>query len=52
LIGRETKHIKGKIQIDEVKILEQMKALKDHTKEADKQRIRALEDLRKLKGKL
>ncbi len=52
IVEREIKNMKGKMQRDEVSVLEQMKAIKDKTRETDKARIRALDELRKVKAKL
>ncbi|CDW87729.1 rcc1 and btb domain-containing protein [Stylonychia lemnae] len=52
IIQREVKIMKGKMQQDEVAMLEQMKLLKDQTKDTDKARIRALDHLKKIKSKL
>eukprot|EP00347_Sterkiella_histriomuscorum_P013621 403364019 len=52
IINKEVLMMKGKMQRDEVSMLEQIKSLKDQTKETDKARIKALENLKKIKSKL
>ena len=42
LVNREVKMMRGKMQMNEVQVLEQMKSLKDHTQQTDKERLRAL----------
>lgn len=52
IINREIKNMRGSMQMNEVKMLEQMKLLKDQTRETDKARIKALDNLKKIKSKL